>query len=311
MVSALDVGPFRLRVYDAAGGPAVVSDEPRLEPLTMLLNHARPGDSFSEAVRTRGHASSHALEVRAQTDGDEADESTARVWSLGTEDPVLVRWVDLQLALERLQGLREHWSPPSGPWLFTSHPTSPLPSPEDLEIVRRLAREAEDIDAADATAEVGAEPAELLERRRRFLAECDAAGVFDPHPFVSDSQDARTAALRNYGSRSLLDLREAALALRSWGLLGVDGPDTAGSRSVLSGPVCLDYVRLALWPPGEDGPTWARRATGILSPPEDAEGSLQGQQGLVLRHVAEDWVRVYWRRDGALPAVLAVALGTG
>lgn len=81
--------------------------------------------------------------------------------------------------------------------------------------------------------------------------------------------------------------------MTAWGLLPARADPSDGA-------VCLDYVRLRLWPPGEDGKVWAYGALELILP------TTSGEQGVVVQRGGKSEVRVWWRRDQDRPGLRAV-----
>lgn len=203
-------------------------------------------------------------------------------WQSGREDdPALAP------ALEHLRAVQRAWDVPDHPVLFSRAPTSDTPHPADEALLNALEAEAERLDAADAAAEVGAEPSALLEMRRAFLVRLKGAGLFD-----DERREARGRALATYFASRVRTWFLAYEQLRAWGLAG-------SAADPLDGPVSIDYARLQLWPKGADGGAWAARATPLL----DGE---DGDQGFVVEHAGGGGVRAWWRRDAGRPALLAL-----
>jgi hypothetical protein len=305
MVEKLKMGPYEIGLLPLFQGPlpAILSGTAE-EPLAALLNEAVANSpDFLEAIRRRGEAGNPmcsvgpplnddegralAEEWRAKTGEVLAPHAIARIGMLGQSRPLAVSWQALQDALETLVSLRAAWTPEPGPWLFVQPARSGFVTPADHEIIQSLEREAAAIDALDLEAEVGSESPALIARRRRFLAACGKAGVFDA-AFGAE----REKWLDYWLAARLLALRRAALQLRAWDLL---------DPSSWAGPVCLDYSRLQLWAPGGDGRLWAEKALKLLA----QTGS--GDQGVVEERISgRITARAWWRRDAELPALLAV-----
>jgi hypothetical protein len=279
------------------------------EALASLLNHAvvnRPENGLAEAIRggregsdpityVSPAAAADDLALRkawAQKTGELLEPgSMALVGVMGREDPLPVSWRALRQGLAGLQSIRAAWHPDRGPWLFARPVRSQFVTPQDHELINKLEAEAVAIDGLDFQAEVGEEPVSLIERRRIFLRECQEAGIF-----ASDLSEAREHWLGYWFAERLLALRRAAAQLRSWGLLADD-------RGPLDGAACLDYVRHQLWPRGDDGQKWARAAVRLLEPPPG------GDQGIILEIVGSRATKIWWRRDGDRPALLAIDTG--
>jgi hypothetical protein len=277
------------------------------EAVARLLNHAvdLPNADFAAAIQDRREASDPVSYVTPPTNQEEDrilrrtwaertgeelnDGEVAQVGQAGTEETIPVSWSSLQKALHDLQGIRDEWNPEPGPWLFTARPLRPFVTPQDFEIVRKLEAEAEAIDELDAEAEVGQEPHELITMRRAFLAACREAGLFR-----MEHDEVIEQWLQNWSALRLLSLRRAVNQIRSWGFLkdNEEPPD---------GRICLDYVRLELWPKGEDGKIWAGTGVALLAP------AVSGDQGAVVENVGNSTIRMWWRCDGELPGLLAIA----
>jgi hypothetical protein len=308
MVESLQVGPYSLPVVPLYGGP-LLEAKGATEPLATLLNHAidQPTSGLAEAIESGREGSDPIVYVSPA--GDENDDgalraawaartgeqlgpgSVARVGQMGFTEPLAIPWAVLRDGLTRLRAIRAAWRPEPGPWLFVRPARRPFLTPEDHKLIRELEAEAAAIDQLDLEAEVGQEPPTLISRRREFLTACCDAGVF-----AADHAEVREQWLYSSSAGRLLALRRAALELTTWGRLPAGADPTTG-------PVCLDYVRLKLWPPGDDGEDWARRAIKLLSPLS------VGDQGVVVERVGGSETRVWWRRDGDQPGLLAIAPG--
>lgn len=313
MVDTLKVGPYVFKIVPLYGGP-LLDAQGEGEAVARLLNYAvtPPETHLAEDIRGATEVGNKEIgnaDVSAgpAADGEE-DRALRAEWAAKTGERcgpgavacvrqsglarhVPISWAALQQGLAELLELRAGWRPEPGPWLFARPTLRPFVTPEDFQIIRSLEQEAEAIDKLDLEAEVGREPAALVERRRKFLAACRDAGVFAP-----DHGKVREQWLYNWSAERLSALRAAFVSLRGWGLLneGEELPD---------GRVCLDYVRLKLWPPGEDGESLARSVLGLLP------AASEGEQGAVIERVGASAIRVWWRRDGGRPALLAIASG--
>ena len=290
MVTRLAVGPYNLPVYPTRRGPTLGIEDRHVEPLAMLLNVAASGDGpLAEAIEQRCAGSTQLLWVEPAPGAS----SDAVVREVGVEGANVVSWSELQRAVSELRERRATWTAPPGPWLFTSHPASPVTTLDEDDALRDLEAEARAVDKLDADAPISAEPVALIQRRRRLLASADALSLFDRHSFVGESGDARDNALLAVQATTLLGLRRAGLNLRE---LEVVGDDT----SVLEGPVCIDFLRLRLWPQGDAAAPWMASGTSLLDPQSS------GDQGVVLERVGASTVQAFWRRDGRRPCLLAV-----
>jgi|GEM_PF-5890360 len=290
-------------------GPLPAVDEGAdSEAVAQLLNHAVsiPEDGLAEAIEEGREGGNLFTDLTPATVADDqslrdtwaaltGDElgpgEVARVGVAGREDTTAVSWAALRKALAELRAMRATWQPEPGPWLFVRPVKLPYPTPEDYAIVTDLELEAAAIDDQDLDAEVGREPVELIERRRRFLKRCQQAGIFDQsHAEVRSSWIGAA-----WCCNRLSDLRAAVTRLREWGLLESD-------QEPLDGPVCLDYVRHELWPPGDDGLSWARSAISLLCNDPPA-----GDQGMIIESVGGTITTVAWRRDGDGPALVGIS----
>lgn len=309
MVKSLKVGPYVLNLMVVYGGPLLAA-EGETEALAELLNHAvkLPDTGIAEAIRTAGAGEGPAASV-FPPEHEEEDRALRAAWAaktgeqlgkgqvakvvyIGSNVPeVPVSWEALRKGLAELEEIRAGWVPEPGPWLFVRPSLRPFVTPEDEALVRSLEKEAQAIDELDFRAEVGREPASLIARRRKFLTACRDAGVFSP-----DYGAARDQWLQLWAAERLLALRRAAARLRAWNLFKEDEQPPDGSA-------CLDYVRLQLWPPGEDGEAWAGSALRLLP------AASEDDQGAAIEKVGSSIVTVWWRRDGERPALLAVARG--
>jgi len=183
--------------------------------------------------------------------------------------------------------MRATWQPEPGPWLFVRPVKLPYPTPEDYAIVMELEAEADAIEDQCFDVEVAEEPVELIERRRRFLKRCQQAGIFD-----QSHAEARSSWIgAAWRCSELFVLRAAVTRLREWGILESD-------QEPLDGPVCLEYVQQELWPPGDDGLSWARPAISLLCNDPPA-----GDQGMIIER---DGTAVAWRRDGDGPGLVGI-----
>jgi hypothetical protein len=308
MVETLRIGPYALRVVPLYAGP-LLEAKGEAEALARLLNHAVEGPTtdLADAIET-GHDGSDPIVYVTPSADDEDDRALRDAWAArtgerlgsrdvahvgqtGLEGTLPVSWAALREGLADLRAIRAAWRPEPGPWLFVRPTRYPFVTPEDFEIITRLEREAAAIDELDLQAEVGREPTTLIVRRRAFILACREAGVF-----ASDHGQVREQWLYNWSAHRLLALRESAVQLRAWGFL-------AEGEEPPVGPVCLDYVRHKLWSAGEDGANWARSALKLLPP------AAEGDQGVILENVGGATIRVWWRRDGERPALLAIARG--
>jgi hypothetical protein len=304
----VSVGPYQLELVPLYAGPLLSAPEgSEAHVLAVLLSHAVEQPDLALALERGALGGDAVVYVQpAENAGEDcvlreawalrAGEQlgaleVARVGMMGRDEPVPVPWKALRAALDDLRARRADWTPEPGPWLFTRPARSPFVTPEDLALVQRLEGEAGAVDALDLEADVGREPTTLLARRREFLRACREAGVF-----ALDHGRVREQWLGNWSARRLYALRQAAARLHEWGLLeeAEEPPD---------GRVCLDYVRLELWPPGEDGSRWAHSALALLA------DERPGEQGIVIERVAGSSLRVWWRRDAQRRALLAVARG--
>lgn len=305
MVDPLDIGPYSQRVVSLFAGPLLevagegaalarlinVAAELETPELTQVIAEGREWSNTVSSVRPPTDAvEDHALrEAWAARTGEELGEGeVARVWMMGEGEPLAVSWKVLRDGVIALSTMRANWQPDPGPWLFIRPTKAPFVTPQDLEIVDLLEEEGKAIDGLDLESEVGREPDILLARRRRFLGACSDAGVF-----TENQGSVRDQWLHLWSVARLQALRRAAKLLRVWGLLTSD-------EDPLHGRVCLDYVRLELWPAGGDGETWARSALQLLT------RTPEGDQGVVVDRAGELEIRVWWRRDGDSPALLAV-----
>ncbi len=290
MVETLNVAPYSIRLLPLYDGPLPkVETGSESEALALLLNDAvvNPGaEAIAEAIEQSREGGDEIVSVTPDSD----DPALARIGMMGRRDTITVTWDALRKALADLRSIRAAWQPEPGPWLFVRTGKSPFVTPQDHERIKKLEEEAAAIDALDFEAEVGDEPLELIERRRRFLLDSEDAGVF-----ATDYSDEREKWLDYWFASRLLALRRAALKLRSWGLLGA-------SEDPSRGRVCLDYTRLELWPPGENGQNWGESALKLMKEPTE------GLQGAIIERVGgKTTMRVWWRRDGDNPMLLAVA----
>ena len=303
------VGPFSFVVVPLYAGPLFEARAgAETESLAMLLNHAveLPADGIAEAIEQGREGGNMIVDVLVP-ESDDDDRALREEWAARTGerlDPgavarvgtavrdatLAVSWTVLRAALAELRALRAAWRPEPGPWLFTRPARSPFLTPEDHALVLRLEDEAAAIDALELDAWVGREPAAQIARRRAFLGACRDAGVF-----AADHAAAREQWLAILGKR-LFALRRAANELRRLELL-------ADSEQPLGGRVCLDYARRELWPPAKDAAHWARWGLSLLRP--DAAGD----QGEIVEQVGGSPMTVWWRRDGEVPALLAVFRG--
>lgn len=310
MVDELKLGPYAIALLPLYAGPLpAVKSGSESEALALLLNDAVQGEQgreIADAIEQRREGgdvivyvtpAKDALDDRqlradwAQKTGETVElGAVARVGMMGRSDTLAVSWDALRKALTELRAIRAAWRPEPGPWLFRCPGKSAFTTPEDHERIKTLENEATAIDELDLHSEVGAEPVDLIARRRRFLSKCEEAGVF-----AEDYAAEREKWLDYWFAERLLALRHAAQQLRSWGLLPTD-------LEVSQSRVCLDYVRLELWPRGENGERLARAALRLLqSPPE-------GEQGLIVERVGGNVsMRVWWRRDSHRPMLLAIA----
>jgi hypothetical protein len=310
MVKALNIGPYSIPVLPLYEAPLLLVEAGgETEALASLLNHAvvnRPENGLAEAIKGGWEGSDPISYVSPA--GAEDDLALREAWArktgellepgalalvgvMGRDDKLPVSWAALRQGLAELQSIRSAWHPDPGPWLFVRPIRSQSVTPQDYELISKLETEAATIDDLDFQAEVGEEPASLIERRRIFLRECQEAGVF-----ASDLAESREYWLNYWSADRLLALRGAAAQLRSWGLLADD-------QAPLDGGVCLDYVRHQLWPPGDDGEKWAHAAVRLL------EASTAGEQGVILEIVGQSATKIWWRRDGDQPTLLAIDTG--
>ncbi len=290
MVETLNIGPYSIRLLPLYDGPLPKADAgSESEALALLLNDAvvNPGaEALAEAIEQSREGGDEIVSVTPDSD----DPALARIGMMGRRDTLTVTWDALRKGLAELRSIRAAWRPEPGPWLFLRQGRSPFVTPQDHERIKKLEEEAAAIDALDTEAEVGDEPQELIGRRRRFLLDCEDAGLF-----ATDYSDEREKWLDYWFASRLLALRRAALKLRLWGLLGA-------SEDPSRGRVCLDYTRLELWPPGENGQKWGESALKLMKAPT------AGLQGAIIERVGgKTTIRVWWRRDGYNPMLLAVA----
>lgn len=307
MVENFKAGPYIFNVVPFYAGP-LLEPKGEGEPVARLLNHAVDSTAadLASAIENRREGSdpiSYVLppeteeedlnlrQAWAEQTGEHLNPGeVAQVGQAGIERRVPVSWKSLQKALNDLREMRNQWNPEPGPWLFTQRVLRPFVTPEDYEIVRKLESEAEAIDALDAEAEVGREPHSLIVRRQKFLTACRDAGIFrTAHGEIIEQW------LSNWSAMKLFHLRLAANKLRSWGLLKGNDEEPPDGR------VCLDYVRLELWPQSDDGTTWATNVIPLLP------DTVSGDQGAILEHIGNSTTTIWWRRDGQLPALLAIA----
>jgi hypothetical protein len=310
MVKTVDVGPYSLPVLPLYEAPLLqVEEGGETEALASLLNHAvvnQPENGLAEAIRDGSEGSDPITYVSPAAAGDDLalrkawaqktgeilePGSIALVGVMGRDDKLPVSWAALRQGLAEFRSIRAGWHPDPGPWLFVRPARSPFVTPQDLELIKELEAEAAAIDELDFSAEVGKEPPLLITRRRIFLRRCQEAGIF-----ATDLSEGREYWLNFWFAERLLALRHTAAQLRSWGLLADD-------QEPLDGAVCLDYVRHQLWPPGDDGKKWAHAAVPLLEPPPG------GDQGVILEVVASSATKIWWRRDGDRPALLAIDTG--
>ena len=305
MVKTLKIGPYTVRVVPLYAGP-LLEVKGEADALAELINHGVELTSLGLAAAIEGkrEAGDQIVYVSPPANADEdrtlreawarrsgercGAGEVARVGMMGREEPLAVSWDALRKGLVALCAIRSEWQPDPGPWLFARPTKAPFVTPEDFEIVKQLEAEATAIDELDLEAEVGREPETLLARRREFLLACRDAGVFaNEHAAVRDQW------LHDWSAVRLQALRHAAKLLATWDVLAEDEepPD---------GRVCLDFVRLELWPPGEDGESWARSALELFAAP------LEGDQGVVIERVGSSTISMWWRRDGDIPALLAI-----
>jgi len=286
MVENLSVGPYKFKVVPLFAGPLLeVAGEGNA--VALLLNHAVAGtsDQLAKAIEEAKEGSDPIVYVLPAT----GDQELAQVGQAGVEDTVPISWISLRKGLADLRELRANWQPEPGPWLFVQPSLRPFVTPQDLEIVQQLESEAATIDELDLQAEVGNEAPSLISRRRSFLASCQNAGIFS-----TEHGEIIEQWLRNWSAQRLLALRNAAIQIRTWGI-------SAQDEDPLNSLVTLDYVRLQLWPHGEDGKSWAKWGISLL------DQAANGDQGAVVERVGNSLVRMWWRRDGTLPALLAIA----
>ena len=306
MVERLRIGPYEFKVVPLFGGPLLeVSGEG--DAVAQLLNHAIAGTvaDLSTAIETETEGSdeiSYVLRAADPADDSELRKAwllrtgedrgpgeIARVGQAGTTITTPMSWSSLQRGLADLRELQANWRPEPGPWLFVQPVLRPFVTPDDLEVIKKLESEAAAIDELSAEAEVGDEPPSLVARRRSFLAACRSAGIFSTaHGNIIEQW------LRNWSAQRLLAHRNAANEIHQWGL-------ATDSEDPLDWTITLDYVRLRLWPPGDDGKAWAISGVKLLDLSET------GDQGAVLESVGKSVVRMWWRRDGVRPALFAIA----
>lgn len=312
MVADLRIGPYVIKLLPLHAGPLPgVQSGSESEALALLLNDAvqnEQGRAIIAAIEQGREGGDVIAYVTPAT--DESDDvqlrsewsrkagetlqagAVARVGMMGRGDTLAVSWDALRKALTQLQSIRGAWHPEPGPWLFCRTAKSPFITPEDYGRIKKLEEEGTAIDDLDLRSEVGAESVALIARRRQWLLACEEAGVF-----AEDFPAEREKWLDYWFSKRLLALRHAAQQLRAWGLL-------EASQEPSQGRVCLDYVRLELWPPREDGKNWAQSVLRLLGT------SSEGVQGVIVEHMGGRKVtRVWWRRDSDRPMLLAVAHG--
>lgn len=311
MVSNWKVGPYLLELVPNYSGPFPCGElSSEADTVAAFIDRVltEDGAHFRQAIVEEKSDSDAVCRVSPATDARDA-RAMQETWESLTGERLepqelarvgsgsmiislpsgIVSWAALRKAVAELEAVRKAWRPVSGPGLFTRPTQASYVTPDDVAIVKSLETEVTTIEALDLEVEVGREPQALIARRREFLRRCQEAAIF-----AGDYPSERKIALSNFLARRLLDLRLSVLELRRWGFLAED-------QDPLDGRICLDFVRLKLWPNDENGQSWARDALKMV--PETSDG----EQGSVYQHVGHSTITVWWRKDSYRPALLAVS----